>query len=161
MSQENVSEVMSDKIVETNKLEETRLNKNLLSSLLFILPSIYGYYISYKAIMIGSIVCLLTSSVNHYYKSEHKIFNWIDILCVNTIAIYFGIKCLTQSGCTFYFILMLLFAFIALFIWFFVKFNPHFYEDYYWLTHFFAVTGVIICIKAFDENICKSLRDIA
>lgn len=153
-------EIVGDTIVNIYKLEQPRLNKNLLSSQLFILPSIYGYYISYIPIMLGSIICLLTSSANHYYKSEHKIFRMIDILSVNTIAIYFGLKCLSQHGYTFYFKIMLLFALLSLFMWFFIKFNPQLYKDYYWITHAFAVTGVMICIKAYDEKLCKSSGNI-
>jgi hypothetical protein len=56
---------------------------------------------------------------------------------------------------------MLLFAFFAFFIWILVKIKPRLYTDYYCLTHVFAVTGVMICIKSYDEKISKSLGNAA
>ena len=71
--------VDTDTVDKSETITEIRstINKNLLSSQLFILPSIYGYYTSYTAVMIGSIICLITSTANHYHKAVNKKFNII------------------------------------------------------------------------------------
>lgn len=148
-----------NKIVECNPLEYQSIecgpvgciNRNFCSSLLFIFPAIYAYKVNYNEVMYGSIICLFTSISHHYYKTQHKLLRIIDIICVNSIALYFVYQCLTIIGFTFYANLMYLSAFIALIFFIYIRFKPHFYECSYFWVHIFAILGIMFYIKAHDE----------
>ena len=99
------------------------INRNLLSSMLFIFPAIYGYLISYKLIMYGSIICFFTSIVNHYFCSKHKYFRIIDIIFVNSIALYFVFHSLFNIGFNTYSTIMYVLAVITLSIYLYIKFK--------------------------------------
>ena len=125
------------------------INRNLLSSMLFIFPAIYGYLISYKLIMYGSIICFFTSIVNHYFCSKHKYFRIIDIIFVNSIALYFVFHSLFNIGFNTYSTIMYVLALITLSIYLYIKFKPYLYEKYYCLVHLFAVIGVMFYIRSY------------
>ena len=84
------------------------INRSFLSSFLFIIPAIYGYMISYYKVIIGSIICFITSSINHYFSSQHKFFRPIDIICVNCIALYFIYNCYSSISFNLFNIIILL-----------------------------------------------------
>jgi len=163
MSEDSINTEPSD-IIECNPAIECNspiecnpygcINRNFCSSLLFLLPAIYSYSVSYPLVAIGSIICLITSTLHHYYKARHNLFRKIDILCVNSIAVYFVFTCLTLIGFTFYAKIMYLCAMIALIIYFYMYNHPHLYENYYFLVHLFAISGIMFYIKAYDE--CKN-----
>jgi hypothetical protein len=79
------------------------INKNLCSSTLFIFPVIYAYlFPSCRELMIGSLICLFISVLNHYHKAEILFISYLDRLIVNTIAGYFILNCIIKIGNTFY-----------------------------------------------------------
>ena len=125
------------------------INRSLLSSTLFIFPAIYGYLVSYKLIMYSSIICFFTSIVNHYFCSVHKYFRIIDIICVNSIALYFTFHSLFTIGFNTYSTIMYICALITLSIWLYIKFKPYLDKKYYCLVHLFAVIGIIFYIRAY------------
>jgi len=125
------------------------INRSLLSSMLFIFPAIYGYLVSYKLIMYSSIICFFTSIVNHYFCSVHKYFRIIDIICVNSIALYFTFHSLFTIGFNTYSTIMYICALITLSIWLYIKFKPYLDKKYYCLVHLFAVIGIIFYIRAY------------
>ena len=125
------------------------INRSLLSSTLFIFPAIYGYLVSYKLIMYSSIICFFTSIVNHYFCSVHKYFRIIDIICVNSIALYFTFHSLFTIGFNTYSTIMYICALITLSIYLYIKFKPYLDKKYYCLVHLFAVIGIIFYIRAY------------
>jgi len=128
------------------------INRNCCSGFLFLIPAIYGYIISYPAVMIGSIICSITSGSNHYYKSNHKLLRLIDILCVNSIAVFFILYAFINIGFNVYSITMYLFSIATLAIFLYLKYNNHLYEKYYFIVHILATFGIIFYIKAYTES---------
>lgn len=128
------------------------INRNFCSSFLFILPAVYGYIISYPLIVIGSIICFFTSTAHHYYQAQNKTLRKLDIICVNSIAIYFILHCVFNIGCIFYAKIMYLCAAVALLIWVISIYRGiEMYNKYYFLVHMFAVLGIMFYIKAYDQ----------
>ena len=132
------------------------INRSFLSSFLFIIPAIYGYMISYYKIIIGSIICFITSSINHYFSSQHKIFRPIDIISVICIALYFIYNCYSNINFNFYSVSMYIICLITLSWYIFIKFNKHLDKKYYFITHILAVSGIMFYIKAFYNNNYKN-----
>ena len=137
-------------LIEDKLSDEIVINRNVLSSMLFIFPAIYAYLVlpPYSSVMIGSIICLITSVITHYYKTEHKLFRLIDVVTVNSIATYFILNAIFKIGNKFYANIMYAFAVIALLIYFYVLFNPDMYANYHCLIHICAITGIMFYIKA-------------
>lgn len=129
---------------------ELGLNRNFCSSCLFLAPAIYGYLIAYPAVMVGSIICFLTSTAHHYTKCQNQLLRKIDIVCVNSIAIYFILHCVFTIGSTFYANLMYLFAACAVVAFAYFSRRPHLYADYYCIVHFLAITGILCYIRAYE-----------
>ena len=134
------------------------VNRNVISSMLFIIPAIYGYIISWFIISIGSLICLFTSIINHYNTSQHKIFRPLDIVCVNSIAIYFVFFTYYNIGISFYSIITYLLSFITLSIYLYIRINSHLYKNYYFWVHVFAVTGIVMCIKSYDIHFKSNVK---
>ena len=133
------------------------INRNVFSSTLFLAPAIYSYMVNYSRVMWGSLICFLTSTIHHYYKSQNKILQRIDIVCVNSIAAYFLFHSFIYIGFTFYANIMYCFACVVLVIFFYLFFRPHLYEKYYCLVHIFAITGIMFYIKAYTECMNKNI----
>ena len=134
------------------------INRNAISSILFIIPAIYSYLISWFIVSTGSIICLFTSIINHYNMSQHKIYRPLDIICVNSIAIYFVFFTIFTVGISFYSNIMYFLCFITVGTYLYIRINPYLYKKYYCLVHIFAVTGIIFCIKSYDTHL-KNQRD--
>jgi len=124
------------------------INKNLCTSLLFIVPVIYAYLIlpPYSSLMIGSTACLITSVVNHYYKSQNKLFRIIDFAVVVPIAAYFTLHCYFMIGFKFYAIMVYICALISLCAYYYI--NYCITCDYHCLVHICAVIGIMLNIKS-------------
>ena len=131
------------------------INRNFCSSTLFLVPAIYAYLVNYSNVMWGSIICFLTSTSYHYSKAQNKILRRIDIVCVNSIAAYFIIICLTSIGFTFYANIMYGFAIGALVFYFYLNSKPHLYEKYHCILHILAITGIMFYIKAYTLGSIK------
>ena len=129
--------------------EKGCLNKNVYSSMLFIFPIIYAYILlPYSDVMFGSIACLITSVIHHYYKAQNKILRVIDILTVNITAVYFTTDCIRKIGMKFYAIIMYFFAASALGFYLYTLYKPDLYCDYHYLVHVLSITGIMFYIKA-------------
>ena len=127
------------------------LNRNVISSMLFLLPAIYGYIIKWVSVSVGSIVCFFTSIINHYHTSQHKLFRPLDIVCVNSIAFYFLLYTIYTSGISFYSTIMYVLSILTLSIYFYIHIKtPDLYAKYYCWVHICAVTGIMFCIKSYD-----------
>ena len=136
------------------------INRNFCSSFLFLFPALYGYYVNYTAIIIGSTICLFTSTAHHYYQTQHKILQMIDRICVNCIALFFIFHCILTIGCIFYANLTYACALITFFIFVYIYCsNIEIYEKYYWLVHVFAVSGIMFYIKAYDDQLTNCTGD--
>jgi hypothetical protein len=137
------------------------VNRNFCSSFLFLFPALYGYYVSYISIIIGSLICLLTSTAHHYYQARHKIIQMIDRICVNSIALFFIFHCIATIGCVFYANLMYLSATVALFIFVYIFYSHDtvIYEKYYCWVHIFAVSGIMFYIKAYHLHLTNCTGD--
>jgi hypothetical protein len=131
------------------------INKNLCSSTLFIFPAVYAYLIlpRYSLVMFGSIVCLITSITNHYYKNQNNLFRTIDIFTVVAIAAYFTIHCLFNIGFKFYSNIVYILVIMSLCTYYYVNYyNPC---DYHYLVHIFAITGIMLYIKSIKTYLSK------
>ncbi len=129
------------------------INRNFCSSFLFFLPAIYGYSIDYYPVMVGSILCLLTSTSHHYYQSQHILLQKIDRIVVNSVAAYFIYDCITSIGYSFYANIMYVLVIATLICFFYITFNPNLYQKYYLLVHILAITGILFYIKAYSSQI--------
>jgi|LakMenE01Jun11ns_1017448.scaffolds.fasta_scaffold9446741_1 hypothetical protein len=128
------------------------INRNVISSMLFILPATYGYIIRWFLISVGSVICFFTSIINHYNTSQHRLFRPLDIVCVNSIAAYFVFFTIYNIGISFYSIITYLLCFITVSIYLYIFIKPYLYANYYCLVHLFAVTGIMFCIKSYDTH---------
>jgi len=131
------------------------INKNLCTSTLFIFPAVYAYLIlpSYSLVMFGSIVCLITSIVNHYYRNQNNSFRTIDIITVVPIAAYFTLHCLFNIGFKFYANIVYILVIMSLCTYYYVNYyNPC---DYHCLVHIFAITGIMFYIKSIKTYLLK------
>lgn len=158
----NTTEPCIEPCVEPHTIARTGcINRNFCSSFLFLFPALYGYYISYTSIIIGSLICLLTSTAHHYYQARHKIIQMIDRICVNSIALFFICHCILKFGCIFYANLMYLSAIIALLIfsYIFYSYDTVIYEKYYYWVHLFAVAGIMFYIKAYQDELTNCTGD--
>ena len=124
------------------------INKNLCTSTLFIFPALYAYLIlpSNSLVMFGSIVCLITSVLNHYYKNQNNLFRTIDIFTVVAIAAYFTLHCLFNIGFKFYANIVYILVIMSLCTYYYV--NYYNTCDYHCLVHIFAITGIMFYIKS-------------
>ena len=134
------------------------VNRNIISSMLFIIPAIYGYIISWFLVSICSLICLFTSIINHYHSSEHKLFRPLDIIFVNSIGLYFLIFTIYTIGVSFYTKLMYIFSIITVSIYLYIRINPHLYKKYYFFVHVYAVIGIMLCIKSYDIHFNSNLK---
>ena len=118
--------------------------------MLFLLPIIYSYILlPYSDVMFGSIICLITSVLHHYYKAQNKLFKMMDKIAVNSIAAYFTIHCIVKFGNKLYAKIMYVFAAGALCAYFIIHFyKPELYCDYHCIVHILAITGILFYIKA-------------
>lgn len=123
------------------------LNINFYSSMLFIIPAIYSYF-ALPSMIIPCIICLITSVLNHYHYAKHKIFNLIDIVCVNSIAAYYTFLNIYKIGFSFYSNIMYFFAGAALTFYFYIQKHRDLYERYHCILHLLAITGIMFCIKS-------------
>ena len=138
------------------------LNINFYSSMLFIIPAIYSYF-AVPSITIPCLICLITSVLNHYHYAKHKIFNLIDIVCVNLIAAYYTFLNIYKIGFSFYSNIMYFFAGTALTFYFYLQKHPDLYERYHCIVHLLAITGIMFCIKSLQaySNKLEDLSQIA
>ena len=136
------------------------INRNFCSSFLFLFPALYGYYINYTAIIIGSIICLCTSTAHHYYQAKHKTLQIIDRICVNIIALFFISHCLLKFGCMLYANLMYICSFITFILFVYIHCsNIEIYEKYYFFVHIFAVSGIMFYIKVYGDQLTNCTGD--
>lgn len=131
------------------------INKNVCSSTLFIIPSIYAFLTLplYSNVMFGSIMCLITSVMNHYYKTKNKFYRKIDLFTVIPIGAYFTLHSLFNIGFKFYANIMYILTASALGIYFYLLNKPNLYCDYHCLIHIIANTGIMFYIKALKTYI--------
>ena len=133
-------------------IESARINRNLYSIMLFLLPAIYGYFALHDLkFTVACLLCLITGFVHHYYKAQNKILRIIDIVTVFSIGSYFTYECISKAGLKFYTIIMYIFVGLTLAFYAFLLKNPHLYEDYHFILHILAITGVMFCIKSLKE----------
>ena len=117
--------------------------------MLFILPVIYAYILlPYSNVMYGSLICLITSVINHYYKSCHNVFRIIDIITVLSIACFFTLHCILEIGIKPYANIMYILAFSALGVYVYLYDKPHLYCSHHCIIHILAITGIMFYIKA-------------
>ena len=136
------------------------MNINAYSSLLFILPTLYAFIVlPFSAVMYGSIACLITSVINHYYEAEYKHIQLADRVTVCSIALYFTVHCLLKIGNKLYANIIYFFALASLVTYVYLHYHPQFYGDYHWLVHVLSITGIMFYIKACSD-IPKVVFDI-
>jgi hypothetical protein len=75
-------------------IEPARINRNIYSIMLFLIPAIYGYLVLPDlTITIACVLCLITGFIYHYYRAKNKILRIIDMTTVFSIGIYFTYLC--------------------------------------------------------------------
>jgi hypothetical protein len=129
------------------------INRNVYSSMLFIIPTLYAYVLLpyYSELMVGSMLCLITSVYHHYYKAEIGFFKTLDRIVVNSIGFFFTLRCIIKIGSKFYANIMYFIGILAWATFYYVSvYNSKLYCDYHCLVHIFAVIGILFCIKAHE-----------
>lgn len=150
--EENIIISSSSNEMDAEIIEPARINRNIYSIMLFLLPAIYGYFaLPDLTITIACVLCLITGFIYHYYRAKNKILRIIDMTTVFSIGIYFTYLCISKAGLKFYTILMYIFVGLTLAFYAFLLKNPHLYEDYHFIIHILAITGVMFCIQSLKE----------
>ena len=126
------------------------MNRNVYSSFLFILPILYTYDIfPFSYLFLGSIACLITSVMNHYYKAQHKLLSFIDRIVVNSIAFYFTLHCFRKIGNKFYANIVYILAALSLSCYYYIAYHkPELYSSYQWVVHILSISGVLFYAKS-------------
>ena len=129
-----------------------RINRNLYSIMLFLIPAIYGYLVLPDLkITIACLLCLITGFVHHYYKAKNRLLRIIDVGTVFSIGIYFTYVCFSKVGLNSYTKLMYIFISLTLAFYVFLCKNENLYDDYHFILHILAITGVMFCIKSLKK----------
>lgn len=143
---------MDTESMSTNAIKIARINRNIYSIMLFLIPAIYAYFVLPDLkFTIACLLCLITGFVHHYYRAKNKILRIIDIATVFSIISYYTYLCISKVGLKFYTILMYIFVGLTLAFYAFLLKNPHLYEDYHFIIHILAITGVMFCIQSLKE----------
>jgi hypothetical protein len=150
--EENIIISSSSNEMDAEIIEPARINRNIYSIMLFLIPAIYGYLaLPDLTITIACVLCLITGFIYHYYRAKNKILRIIDMTTVFSIGIYFTYLCFSKVGLKFYTIIMYIFVGLTLAFYAFLLKNPHLYEDYHFIIHILAITGVMFCIQSLKE----------
>jgi hypothetical protein len=112
------------------------------SSFLFLIPLVFAWHRDVIDLAVGSFICLLTSCVNHGIPN-HPIIRPIDIITVNSVALYFTIIGWFRLH-PYYFAAVVIFGSVSLLFYLFVA--KHYHWNYHVVVHVVAVTGVCIYI---------------
>jgi hypothetical protein len=148
-SEENIIISLSP---ETGEIKPTRINRNIYSIMLFIIPAIYSYYaLPDLKCTIACLLCLITGFIHHYHRAKNKILRVIDITTVFLIIGYYTYLCISNAGLKFYTIIMYFFLGLTIAFYVFLLKKPHLYDDYHFILHILAITGVMFCIKSLKE----------
>lgn len=151
-AEENIIISSSPNEMDAEIIEPARINRNIYSIMLFLLPAIYGYFaLPDLTITIACVLCLITGFIYHYYRAKNKILRIIDMTTVFSIGIYFTYLCFSKVGLKFYTILMYIFISLTLAFYVFLCKNENLYDDYHFILHILAITGVMFCIKSLKE----------
>lgn len=133
---------------------DDKINVNVFTSMLFLVPLLYGYYNSFYTIIPYCIVCLLTSILYHYHNSDNKVFGYIDKVCVNSIAGGFILYMLLNIQLNVYSIITYITSIITISTYLYILSDVLLYK-YYFLVHIFSNIGILFCIKAYMMNLKK------
>ena len=125
---------------------DDKINLNFFSSMLFIVPLLYGYFTSFYTIIPYCIVCLLTSLIHHYHNSNNKIFGYIDKICVNSVAVGFILYMLLNTQLNVYSIITYIISLITISTYLYIQYNI-IYDKYHFLVHIFSNIGILFSIK--------------
>jgi hypothetical protein len=137
------------------------LNRNVYSSMLFIFPAIYSYTVlSYCPLMFGSIACLFTSVIHHYYKAKNKYLRIIDKITVNSIALYFIIHCIREIGNKFYAKITYFLAVLSIMFYIYICIHPELYCDYHCILHILSISGIMFYIKSIKTYLVPNIPSI-
>ena len=110
----------------------------------FLFTALYGYWVHEPLIVWSSLICFFTSTA-HYYRSQTKLLQTMNRLCVTTVAACFLLYDFITLGYTFYLHFMYIFAIATFICFFYVLARPYFYEKYYCLINTVAITSMIVC----------------
>lgn len=125
---------------------DNKINVNFFSSMLFIVPLLYGYYNSFYLIIHFCAMCMFTSVLHHYHNCDNKIFGYIDKICVNSIALGILLYMLLNTQLNIYSIITYIISLITISIYLYIQYNIR-YDKYYFLVHIFSNIGILFCIK--------------
>jgi hypothetical protein len=122
--------------------EHRKFVPTFYSSFLFIIPLAFAWHRNVMDLAIGSFICLLTSCVNHGIPN-HPIIRPIDIITVNSIALYFTVIGWFRLH-PYYFAAVVAFGAVSMLFYLFVA--KHYHWNYHVVVHVVAITGVCIYI---------------
>jgi hypothetical protein len=118
------------------------------TSFLFIIPIILACILEVKYVAFTSLLCFITSVINHYYESENICAHTIDTIIVRTIAILHILYALyTYQFTNILMILSYILSIATLIIYIDIK-KYKLDEDYHSFVHFFSVCGILFYIFA-------------
>ena len=122
----------------------------LLTSLLFSVPAIYAP--CYSEVMYGSLACLGTSVINHWYLGQHWGWNIFDRITVIPTAAFFISKCAYVKGVKKEASLVYGFALLASLVYLYLSPRPELYLEYHGWVHVLAITGIMFYIRVMHRR---------
>jgi hypothetical protein len=123
------------------------LNPLVFSSMLFCVPMNLAYLLNpQKDIFIACFLCLLTSVLNHYYKGQNQILKYIDIVFVNSCALYYTLHSLIKIKSNIYSKIMYVFAGLSGGTYLYLKAHPEIHHQNHWIIHVTSNTGIVFYI---------------
>ena len=121
------------------------------TSLLFLVPAIYAFYVlPTPDVGIACLICLFTSIVNHYNECKNKLWQSLDVTVVRAIAtIYVLHTIITMRLKPFAILVYVLSALtVGIYLYLYKHHNSVDLYTYHYLVHIFAITGVVAYIHA-------------
>lgn len=111
----------------------------LLTSFLFIVPTLYALQNSIIDVSIASFACFITSFCNYYIQSENALL--LDIIVVNSIATAYTLSAIWNLYKTLY----LLYAVVIMIAICTVYVFRH-YKNHHMCVHFLSIMGILVYV---------------
>jgi hypothetical protein len=130
------------------KAKAPGMNLLFFSSMLFVIPAVIGFVLLPRIdLTLACLGCLFTSILNHYHKSQNKIYHLVDVYFVNFCVLIFLVHSFLKIKTNIYTTLMYISAAITGGIYFYLKTLPiDIHDSYHWLVHIFANIGVVFYV---------------
>ena len=125
-----------------------KINVEVVSSFCcFFVSAAYAFFQDKMDLTLGSTLSLLTSVSTHYHHTQHKLLRQIDLVTVNSVALYFLYKLTFDDNYTNGYKKYIVYtcATTAVTLYGYQRFYRM--TKHHWLIHVMANTGIIVYIN--------------